>query len=58
MNNSRAKVGLSADLFNSKGEPMFGAAPLALLSEAGLAWTIAPRSKDGSPPLHSRTMRR
>jgi phosphoglycerate dehydrogenase-like enzyme len=42
MNASVAKVGLSADLFNSQGEPMFGAAPLALLSDAGLAWDIVP----------------
>ena len=50
MNNSRAKVGLSADLFNSKGEPMFGAAPLALLSEAGLAWTIVPTQQGRLSP--------
>jgi phosphoglycerate dehydrogenase-like enzyme len=42
MNNSVAKVGLSADLFNAKGEPMFGAGPLSLLSKAGLAWDVVP----------------
>jgi lactate dehydrogenase-like 2-hydroxyacid dehydrogenase len=40
MSNSGAKVGLSADLFNAKGEPMFGAGPLSLLSKAGLPWDI------------------
>jgi phosphoglycerate dehydrogenase-like enzyme len=42
MNTSVAKVGLSADLFNTQGQPMFGAAPLALFSDAGLAWNIVP----------------
>ena len=42
MNTSAAKVGLSADLFNAKGEPMFGAGPLSLLSKAGLPWDIVP----------------
>ena len=50
MKTSVAKVGLSADLFNSKGEPMFGPAPLALLSEAGLAWTIVPTQQGRLSP--------
>jgi phosphoglycerate dehydrogenase-like enzyme len=50
MNNSGAKVGLSADLFNSKGVPMFGAAPLALLSDAGLAWDIVPTQQGRLSP--------
>jgi phosphoglycerate dehydrogenase-like enzyme len=35
-----AKIGLSADLFNTHGQPMFGGAPLRLFSEAGLAWDV------------------
>ena len=58
MNTSVLKVGLSADLFNAKREPMFGAGPLSLLSDAGLAWNIVPTSKDGCRPLHSPTTRR
>jgi phosphoglycerate dehydrogenase-like enzyme len=50
MSNSGAKVGLSADLFNSHGEPMFGATPLALLSEAGLAWDIVPTQQGRLSP--------
>jgi phosphoglycerate dehydrogenase-like enzyme len=50
MNNSAAKVGLSADLFNSQGQAMFGAAPLALLSDAGLAWTIVPTQQGRLSP--------
>ncbi len=50
MNDSTTKVGLSADLFNSHGEPMFGAAPLALLSEAGLAWDIVPTQQGRLSP--------
>ena len=43
MNTSAPRIGLSADLFNAKGEPMFGAGPLSLLSNAGLAWDVVPR---------------
>jgi phosphoglycerate dehydrogenase-like enzyme len=50
MNNSAAKIGLSADLFNAKGEPMFGAGPLALLSDAGLEWTIVPTQQGRLSP--------
>jgi hypothetical protein len=42
MNTSAPRIGLSADLFNAKGEPMFAAGPLSLLSNAGLAWDIVP----------------
>jgi hypothetical protein len=42
MNTSAPRIGLSADLFNAKGEPMFGAGPLSLLSDAGLAWDVVP----------------
>jgi phosphoglycerate dehydrogenase-like enzyme len=51
MNNSAAKIGLSADLFNAKGEPMFGAGPLALLSDAGLEWTIIPSQQGRLSPV-------
>jgi phosphoglycerate dehydrogenase-like enzyme len=50
MNNSAARVGLSADLFNAKGEPMFGAAPLALLSDGDLAWDIVPTQQGRLSP--------
>jgi hypothetical protein len=42
MNTSAPRIGLSADLFNAKGEPMFGAGPLSLLSNAWLAWDVVP----------------
>jgi phosphoglycerate dehydrogenase-like enzyme len=42
MNTSASRIGLSADLFNAKGEPMFGAGPLSLLSNARLAWEVVP----------------
>ena len=42
MNTSAPRIGLSADLFNAKGEPMFGTGPLSLLSNAGLAWDVVP----------------
>src|SRR5580700_846682 len=50
MNTSAPRIGLSADLFNAKGEPMFGAAPLALLSDAGLAWDIVPTQQGRLAP--------
>ena len=37
-----AKIGLSADLFDTKGKPMFDAAALDLFAEAGLSWTALP----------------
>jgi phosphoglycerate dehydrogenase-like enzyme len=50
MNASAAKVGLSADLFNAKGEPMFGAGPLSLLSDGGVAWDIVPTQQGRLSP--------
>jgi phosphoglycerate dehydrogenase-like enzyme len=50
MNTSVLKVGLSADLFNAKREPMFGAGPLSLLSDAGLAWNIVPTQQGRLSP--------
>ena len=41
---------LSADLFNTQGQPMFGAAPLSLLSNAGLAWDVVPTQQGQLPP--------
>ncbi len=37
-----ARVGLSADLFDTHGRPMFGAAPLSFFSDAKLVWDIIP----------------
>ena len=50
MARSGAKIGLSADLFDTHGGPMFGTAPLSLLSEAGLAWDILPTPEGQLPP--------
>ena len=50
MNKSKAKVGLSADLFNAKGEPMFGAGPLSLLSNERLAWDVVPTQQGRLSP--------
>src|ERR1700727_1658739 len=50
MNTPAPKVGLSADLFNAKGEPMFGAGPLSLLSKAGLPWAIVPTQQGRLDP--------
>jgi phosphoglycerate dehydrogenase-like enzyme len=38
----KEKVGLSADLFDTNGRPVFGDAVLSLFSDAGLAWDILP----------------
>lgn len=46
----RAKVGLSADLFDTRGLPMFGGAPLSLFSNAGLAWEVVPTQQGQLPP--------
>jgi phosphoglycerate dehydrogenase-like enzyme len=42
MSETAAKIGLGADLFDTTGRPMFGSAPLSLLSDAGLAWSVVP----------------
>ncbi|MDQ0469362.1 NAD(P)-dependent oxidoreductase [Labrys wisconsinensis] len=36
------RIGLTADLFDSRGRPMFGTGPLDLLAQAGLTWTRLP----------------
>ena len=42
MSENNAKIGLSADLFDTDGRPMFGYAVLSLFSDAGLAWSVLP----------------
>jgi phosphoglycerate dehydrogenase-like enzyme len=37
------KIGLTADLFDTTGRPLFGNAPLKLFAEAGLQWDILER---------------
>ena len=51
MGQSGAKIGLSAELFDTHGRPMFGTAPLSLFSEAGLAWDIVATAQGQLPPL-------
>jgi phosphoglycerate dehydrogenase-like enzyme len=40
MSKDNAKVGLSADLFDTNGRPMFGDAVLSLFSDAGIGWSV------------------
>jgi len=49
MSNSVVKIGLSADLFNSHGDAVFGETPLAMLADAGLAWTKVPTQQGRLP---------
>src|SRR5271168_4668602 len=44
MSGKDAKVGLSSDLFDTNGRPMFGDAVLSLFSDAGVAWSTVPVS--------------
>jgi phosphoglycerate dehydrogenase-like enzyme len=44
MSKKNATVGLSADLFDTNGRPMFGDAVLSLFSDAGVGWSILPVS--------------
>lgn len=41
------KIGLTADLFESAGRPVFGTAPLQLFTNSRLTWDVLPRD-DGS----------
>jgi len=50
MGGKRGKVGLSADLFDANGRPMFGDKPLSLFSDAGLAWSVLPLTAGQLPP--------
>ena len=42
MNDAAPRIGIAADLFNSRGQPTFGAGPFELLRAAGLTWTQLP----------------
>jgi len=50
MSGKGAKVGLSADLFDANGRPMFGEKPLSLFSDAGLAWSVLSLTAGQLPP--------
>ncbi len=54
MNETAAKIGLGSDLFDTAGRPMFGSAPLALFSDAGLSWDLV-AVKDGRLPPQAFT---
>lgn len=41
------RIGLTGDLFDTTGRPLFGTAPLELFSETGLTWDVLPRD-DGT----------
>ena len=42
MTGTRARIGLTADLFDSGGRPVFGTAALSLFEESDLSYTILP----------------
>jgi phosphoglycerate dehydrogenase-like enzyme len=42
MSKKNAKVGLSADLFDTNGRPMFGDTAFSLFSDAGVDWGVLP----------------
>src|SRR5271155_5564499 len=50
MSETAAKIGLGSDLFDTAGRPMFGSAPLALFSDAGLTWSVVPITGGRLPP--------
>jgi phosphoglycerate dehydrogenase-like enzyme len=50
MSGKGAQIGLSADLFDTNGRPMFGDAPLSLFLDAGLVWDILPLVAGQLPP--------
>jgi phosphoglycerate dehydrogenase-like enzyme len=50
MKGKGAQVGLSADLFDSNGRPVFGDQPLSLFSAPGIAWDILPLAAGQLPP--------
>jgi phosphoglycerate dehydrogenase-like enzyme len=50
MSETAAKIGVGADLFDTAGRPMFGSAPLSLISDAGLAWSVVPVKGGQLPP--------
>jgi phosphoglycerate dehydrogenase-like enzyme len=50
MSGTATKIGIGADLFDTTGRPMFGPAPLALFSDAGLARSVVPVKGGQLPP--------
>ena len=58
MSKKNAKVGLSADLFDTGGRPMFGNAVLSLFSDAGVAGASFPSREDNCLPRPSPTTKR
>lgn len=38
------RIGLTADLFDSAGRPVFGESPLQLFINAGLPWDVLPHN--------------
>jgi len=42
MSKSDIRIGVTADLFDTAGTPLFGTAPLQLFTDAGLAWEKLP----------------
>ena len=42
MSKKNARVGLSADLFDTNGHPMFGDTALSLFSDARVDWVVLP----------------
>lgn len=45
MSSTQMRIGVTADLFGAKGEPMFGRSAFDLLEQAGYSWTILPPDK-------------
>jgi hypothetical protein len=58
MSGKDAKVGLSSDLFDTNGRPMFGDAVLSLFSDAGVPGAPFPCREDNCPPQPSQTTKR
>ncbi|MFT3987850.1 NAD(P)-dependent oxidoreductase [Aestuariivirga sp.] len=46
---SPIRIGVTADLFDSTGRPLFGTAPFKLFADAGLAWEKLPPCNPVSP---------
>lgn len=52
MNEGTIRIGLTADLFDSTGRPLFGTAPLQLFADAGLAWEKLPPDGESISASH------
>ncbi|WP_373505453.1 NAD(P)-dependent oxidoreductase [Aestuariivirga sp.] len=50
MDHPAIRIGLTADLFDSTGRPLFGTSPLDLFAEAGLGWEKLPPGGPGISP--------